>query len=155
MTNNRDSNKVVDILQKVVFPCSRGTYLFSERPSLEGVHSYLCAKEINELLEKRVLSLSFYKYQSFKFHKEGVNIVKSWANHMNLLTLEEVDISIGIADVLVYGDDIGIFEIGTTRPTKMLLLLKYIAQLNGLYTVHLWPYQAEEAIVFQNWQSVT
>ena len=76
----------------------------------------------------------------------------SWAESLNLCWVKEVDISIGVADVLVYADDIGIFEIGTTRPTKMILLLKYIARLDGFYTVHFWPYSGPDAFVFRNWQ---
>lgn len=140
-----------DILQKVVFPCCRGSYLLSERPALEGVHAYFCAKEIKELLENQNLALDIVPNHLFKTHKEGMDTVISWAQSLNLSWEKEVDMSIGVADVLVYADDIGIFEIGTTRPTKMILLLKYIVRLDGFYTVHFWPYGTAEAFIFRNW----
>jgi hypothetical protein len=142
----------IEILQRVVFLCCRGSYLLSERPTLEGVHAFLCAKEINELLENKQLELDVEPNHLFATHKEGIQIVISWAESLNLCWVKEVDISIGVADVLVYADDIGIFEIGTTRPTKMILLLKYIARLDGFYTVHFWPYSGPDAFVFRNWQ---
>lgn len=108
-----------EILQRIVFPCCRGSYLLSERPALEGVHAFLCAKEINELLENKQLELDIEVNHLFKTHKEGIELVISWAKSKSLQRDTEVDISIGVADVLVYADDIGIFEIGTTRPTKM------------------------------------
>ncbi len=46
------------LLNDVVFPCSRGSYLYSERPALEGVHAALCAKEMEELLENKILELT-------------------------------------------------------------------------------------------------
>lgn len=75
----------------------------------------------------------------------------AWAKSLDLDYEVEIDISIGVADVIVYADDTGVFEIGTTRPTKMLLLLKYIARQDRPYTVHFWPYGTNEAIVFKNW----
>ena len=45
--------KAEEILNQVVFACSWGSYLLSERPALEGAHAVLCAKEItNHLNEK-------------------------------------------------------------------------------------------------------
>jgi len=117
MIKNKE-NKISKILNEVVFPCARGTYLFSERPALEGVHAFFCAKEIVEILDNNALILIREKRKSFETHKEGVEIVKSWAKSKHLEFVEEIDISIGVADVLVYADDVGIFEIGTTRPTK-------------------------------------
>lgn len=151
MIKNRQE-KILKLLNEVVFPCSYGTYLFSERPVLEGVHAFFCAKEILEMLENKVLILTKKKRQSFKNHQRGIEVVKSWAKLMNLETEEEIDLSVGRVDVLVYADDIGIFEIGTTRPTKMILLLKYITKLSNPYTVHFWPYGTNNAFVFKNWK---
>ena len=140
------------VLNNIVFPCSRGSYLISERQSLEGVHAVLCAKEIAIILERENLVLEINKRNIFETHDEGKEFVCSWAQSMKLDFSKEVDISIGVADVLVYGDDLGIFEIGTTRPTKMLLLLKYISKQTSPYTVHFWPYGSDVAIVFRNWK---
>lgn len=142
----------VFILNHIVFACSRGTYLFSERPQLEGVHAALCAKEISELLKNKALILAIKKRDTFDTHEEGKNLVAKWAKSFNLAYEKEVDISVGVADVLVYADDVGIFEIGTTRPTKMILLLKYIARENRPFTVHFWPYGTNESFVFKNWR---
>src|SRR3989344_960014 len=137
----------IDILQRVVFPLSRGSYLFSERPSLEGVHAFLCAKEIYELLKSERLYFNFAAQPVFKTHKEGVDFISDWASKSKLIIQTEVDISVGIVDVIVYADDTGLFEIGTTRPTKIILLLNYIARMSGIYTVHFWPYNSLESIV--------
>lgn len=142
----------LDVLNKVVFPCARGTYLLSERPSLEGVHAALCAKEITRLLNNSNLILDVFERAGFEDHDEGKAVVASWAKKVKLDFQKEIDISVGVADVLVYGDDIGIFEIGTTRPTKMILLLTYIAKQTTPYTVHFWPYGSKKAIVFRNWK---
>lgn len=143
----------VIILNEVVFPCLRGSYLLSERPALEGAHTVLCAKEICELLNNKNLILEFKDdLPIFESHQQGKKLVKGWAASKSLDYEEEVDVSIGVADVLVYADDIGIFEIGSTRPTKMLLLLKYIARMDSPFTVHFWPYGAGKAIVFRNWK---
>lgn len=80
-----------------------------------------------------------------------MEVVTSWAKAMKLDFEKEVDISVGVADVLVYGDDVGVFEIGATRPTKMILLLKYIIRLTTPFTVHFWPYGTQNAFVFRNW----
>ena len=88
----------------------------------------------------------------FDNHDQGKDLVVKWAVSNNLEFTKESDISVGVADVLVYGDDLGIFEIGTTRPTKMLLLLKYISKQNTCYTLHFWPYGSNKAIVFKNWK---
>ena len=144
---------VTDILQQIVFPCSIGSYLFSERPALEGVHAFLCAKEISEMLNQQELFLDINSLPKFQTHKDGIDIVANWANNHELEYEKEVDVSIGVADVIVYADDIGIFEIGTTRPTKMLLLLRYISKLTGCYTVHFWPYNISKAFLFRNWQN--
>ncbi len=78
--------------------------------------------------------------------------MKSWANSLGLEFEEEVDVSVGTADVLVYADDIGIFEIGTTRPSKMVLLLRYVARMSPRpFTVHFWPYGTKLGFAFQNW----
>jgi hypothetical protein len=140
------------ILNKIVFPCSRGSYLISERQALEGVHAVLCAKEIVNLILNKNLIIDFEKHKKFETHNQGKKIVTDWAKKNNLDYEKEVDISIGVADVLVFADDIGIFEIGTTRPTKILLLLKYISKQTSLYTVHFWPYGQKTAIIFKNWQ---
>lgn len=140
------------ILNNVVFPCARGTYLISERASLEGVQAFLCAKEINSLLENKVLVLEIADKPSFESHDEGKQIVFNWAMSKSLDFDKEIDISVGVADVLVYADDIGIFEIGTTRPTKMLLLIKYISREKYPMTVHFWPYGTNKAIIFKNWR---
>lgn len=140
------------ILNNVVFPCSRGAYLISERQVLEGVHAALSATEISNLLKDKVLTLDFATRKSFEKHSEGKNLVAKWAKSRGLEFDKEVDISIGVADVLVYADDVGIFELGTTRPTKMILLLKYIAREDRPYTVHFWPYGTKEAIIFKNWK---
>ncbi len=144
--------KILKLLNEVVFPCSRGTYLFSERPALEGVHASFCAKEMFELLDKKALILTKEKHPKFKKHKTGVKIVKSWAKSMDLKVETEVDISVGVADVLVYADDLGIFEIGSIRPTKMILLLKFVVRLGTPCTVHFWPYGTTDAFVFKNWR---
>jgi len=140
------------ILNNVVFPCAQGVYLISERPALEGVHAVLCAKEIAGMLNSNNLTLSFYDRENFETHSEGKDLVVNWAKSLSLDFAKEVDVSIGVADVLVYADDLGIFEIGTTRPTKMLLLLKYIARQDSPYTVHFLPYGINKAIVFKNWK---
>ncbi|MEK7061273.1 MAG: hypothetical protein AAB954_01280 [Patescibacteria group bacterium] len=142
----------LDILNNVVFPCAQGVYLISERPALEGVHAVLCAKEIAGMLNGNHLTLSFYDRENFETHNEGKDLIANWAKSIGLDFAKEVDISIGVADVLVYADDLGIFEIGTTRPTKMLLLLKYIAKQDSPYTVHFWPYGTNKAIIFKNWK---
>lgn len=147
-----NSNKLTKLLNEVVYPCCIGVYIFSERPALEGVHAFLCAKEILEMLENGALIMTREKHSRFDNHKEGIEIVKSWAESVNLKVEKEVDISVGVADVLVYADDIGIFEIGTIRPTKMLLLLKYIVKIQRPFTVHFWPYGSSDAIVFKNWK---
>lgn len=140
------------ILNNIVFPCSRGTYILSERPQLEGVHAVLCAKEISILLVKKALILEIRASNLFETHDEGKEKVRLWANSLNLDYDEEIDILVGVADVLVYADDLGIFEIGTTRPTKMLLLLKYIAKEDHPMTVHFWPYGTNKAFIFKNWK---
>ena len=140
-----------EILNRIVFPLSRGSYLFSERPSLEGVHAFLCAKEIHQLLISEVILVSFLPQQEFKTHKGGFKLIIDWASRSNLSYQTEVDISIGVVDVIVYADDIGLFEIGTTRPTKIILILNYIVRMSGIYTVHFWPYNSLESIVFRNW----
>lgn len=142
----------IDILQQIIFPCCRGSYLFSERASLEGVHAFLCAKEINEMLTNNELFLDEESHPVFQTHKEGIEIVTSWSAACGLNYEKEIDISVGVADVIVYADDIGIFEIGTTRPTKIVLLLRYITKIGGFYTVHFWPYAMTEAFIFRNWQ---
>jgi len=119
---------------------------------LEGVHAVLCAKEIAGMLNSNNLTLSFYDRENFETHSEGKDLVVNWAKSLSLDFAKEVDVSIGVADVLVYADDLGIFEIGTTRPTKMLLLLKYIARQDSPYTVHFLPYGINKAIVFKNWK---
>ena len=141
----------IDILQRVVFPLCRGSYLFSERPSLEGVHSFLCAKEIYELIKSNRIFLDTVHRQEFITHKEGKKIVVDWAVNSKLDYQMEVDISVGVVDVIIYADDTGLFEIGTTRPTKIILLLHYISKMNGFYTVHFWPYSSKESFVFRNW----
>ena len=95
--------------------------------------------------------MNFAKIAKFEKHEEGVKRVINWAKSRGLDYEVEVDVSVGVADVLLYGDDIGIFEIGTTRPTKLLLLLKYIVRFERPYTVHLWPYATNKGICFQNW----
>lgn len=140
------------ILNDFVFACARGSYLISERVALEGVHAVLCAKEIYSLLNNNSLVLEIKERESFETHDEGKEIVVNWAKSKNLEFDKEIDILIGIADVLVYGDDIGIFEIGTTRPTKILLLLKYIARETRPITVHFWPYGVNTAFIFKNWK---
>jgi len=111
--------KVTDILQRIVFPCSYGSYLLSERPALEGVHAFLCAKEIYGLLETKQLILNIEMCPVITNHREGKDLIISWATCFNLPYIVEVDISVGVADVVIYADDVGIFEIGTTRPTKL------------------------------------
>ena len=140
------------ILNNVIFACAKGTSLTtSERQSLEGVHAVLCAKEIFEMIKNRNITLTIFERHIFESHDQGKELVVLWAKSVNLDSDKEVDISIGVADVLVYGEDLGIFEIGTTRPTKMLLLLKYIAKQKTCYTIHFWPYGSNKAIVFRNW----
>ena len=63
--------KPEEILNRVVFACSRGSYLVSERPALEGVHAALCAKEIAELLEMKALVLEFTKRKRIGNHHQG------------------------------------------------------------------------------------
>jgi len=140
------------ILNNVVFPCSRGSYLVSERESLEGVHAVLCAKEILAVLERKNLVLEINRRLEFETHDEGKKIICDWAKINGLDFDTEMDVSVGVADVLVYGDDVGIFEIGATRPTKMLLLLKYILREDNPITVHFWPYGTDTAIIFRNWK---
>lgn len=140
------------ILNNIVFTCAKGTDLStSGRQSLEGVHAVLCAKEILEMLVNKNIVLLESTRKRFETHDDGKNIVEKWAELYNLDSEKEVDICVGVADVLVYGEDLGIFEIGTTRPSKMLLLLKYIAKQNTCYTVHFWPYGSSKAIIFKNW----
>lgn len=64
-----------EILQQIVFPCSRGNYLFSERPALEGVHAFFCAKEVKELLDTRQLVLNVEACPVIKTHREGKELV--------------------------------------------------------------------------------
>jgi hypothetical protein len=111
----------------------------------------MCAKEIDELLQNNILRLTIGKKPLFDKHQEGKDIVKFWAISKGLEFEEEIDISIGTADVLVYADDIGIFEIGTIRSSKMILLLRYVARISRPFTVHFWPYGTETAFVFHNW----
>ncbi len=111
----------------------------------------MCAKEICELLDRNALTLDIGSRMNFETHSDGKNLVAAWAKSKNLEYDKEVDISVGVADVLVYGDDLGIFEIGTTRPTKILLLLKYIAKQTTPLTVHFWPYGTNESFIFKNW----
>lgn len=150
--NEKKQTKIMKLLNEVVFPCSSGVYLFSERPALEGAHAVFCAKEMFELLDNNALILTKEKRQKFEKHKKGIQIVKSWAKSKGLKAETEVDVSVGVADVLVYADDLGIFEIGTTRPTKMILLLKHIVRLGTPCTVHFWPYGTTDAFVFRNWR---
>ncbi len=150
--NREKQTKIMELLNEVVFPCSRGVYLFSERPALEGAHAVFCAKEMFELLDSKALILTKEKRQKFEKHKKGIQIVRSWAKSQDLKVETEVDVSVGVADVLVYADDLGIFEIGTTRPTKMILLLKYIVRQGVPCTVHFWPYGTTDAFVFRNWK---
>jgi hypothetical protein len=103
------------------------------------------------MLNHQNLTLIEHKRSVFEKHDLGKEIVIAWAVKQKLEFEKEVDISVGVADVIIYGDDIGIFEIGTTRPTKMLLLLKYIARQNTSYTLHFWPYGTDRSIVFKNW----
>lgn len=141
------------ILNNIVFACAKGTDLgTSGRQSLEGVHAVLCANEISEMLIKQNLILFEYTRPVFEKHDLGKEIVANWARSQNVEFEKEIDISIGVADVIVYGDDLGIFELGTTRPTKILLLLKYISRQNTPYTVHFWPYGSDKAFVFKNWK---
>lgn len=140
------------ILNNIVFACAKGSDLgISGRQSLEGVHAVLCAKEIFVMIENRNIKFQELERPIFETHNQGKEIVAEWARSFNLDSDKEVDISVGVADALVYGDDLGIFEIGTTRPTKMLLLLKYIAKQDTYYTVHFWPYGTNKALVFTNW----
>lgn len=139
------------ILNNIVFACARGTLLKSERQALEGVHAVLCAKEMFRMLTKQNLILFEYTRLVFQKHDLGKEIIADWAKSQNLEFEKEIDISVGVADVIVYGADIGIFELGTTRPSKMLLLLKYISKQNTPYTVHFWPYSTNKAYVFRNW----
>ena len=140
------------ILNNIVFACAKGTDLgTSGRQSLEGVHAVLCAKEIFEMIKNRNITFMEIERSVFETHDQGKEIVVKLARSFNLDFDKEVDISVGVADVLVYGEDLGIFEIGTTRPTKMLLLLKYIAKQNNFYTVHFWPYGTNKALIFKNW----
>lgn len=140
------------ILNNIVFTCAKGTDLeTSGRQSLEGVHAVLCAKEIYEMIKNRNITFSESERPVFGTHNQGKEIVVKWAKSNNLTFDKEVDVSVGVADVLVYGNDLGIFEIGTTRPTKMLLLLKYIARQDTYYTVHFWPYGNNKAMIFRNW----
>lgn len=142
----------IDILQNVVFPCMAGPYLLSGRAVLEGIDAFLCAKEISEMIEAKILFLENYSHPFFNTHGEGKELVKAWTTIYNLEFEEEVDISIGVADVVVYAADTGIFEIGTTRPTKILLLLKYLIKLSKPYSIHFWPYKIKNAFVFRNWE---
>lgn len=140
------------ILNNIVFACAKGTDLgSSERQSLEGVHAVLCVKEILKMINDQNISLVESDRPFFENHDQGKDIVVRWADLNGLDSDKEVDISVGVADVLVYGEDLGIFEIGTTRPTKMLLLLKYISKQNTCYTIHFWPYGSKKAIIFKNW----
>lgn len=139
------------ILNNIVFVCARGTYMQSERQSLEGVHAVLCAKEIFKMISDRNITFTEFERSVFDKHNQGKEFVTNWAKSVDLDSDMEVDISVGVADVLVYGNDIGIFEIGTTRPTKMLLLLKYISKQKSFYSVHFWPYGSNKAFVFRNW----
>ena len=143
--------KTEEILQEIVFPLSRGTYLFSERPAMEGVHAYFCAKEISSLLNNRQLLLDTRNIPIIKNHRDGIDIVVNWALHHNLGYQKELDISVGVVDVIVYADDFGLFEIGTTRPSKLILLLKYISKLDDYYSIHFWPYQSNLSFIFKNW----
>lgn len=141
------------ILNNIVFACAKGTdFGTSGRQSLEGVHAVLCAKEILLMIENKNIYLEEYERNFVEDHDKGKHLVCEWAKSNNIDFSEETDISVGVADVLVYGDDLGIFEIGTTRPTKMLLLLKYIVRQNTCYTIHFWPYGSTKAIVFKNWK---
>jgi hypothetical protein len=151
--NRSKQAKILKILNEVIFPCSfGGKYLVSERTPLQGVYNFLCAREICEILESKLLTFMKKKHSVFKNHQEGIEIVKTWARSMDLEFKEEVDISVGVADVLVYADDLGIFEIGTTKPAKIVLLLKYLMRARKPFTLHLWPYGTADALVFRNWR---
>lgn len=59
------NEKIFQLLNEVVFPCCYGVYLLSERPALEGVHAYFCAKEMWEILENKNLVFTKEKRQAF------------------------------------------------------------------------------------------
>jgi len=144
--------RVGELLNFVVFPCVFGApVLLSERPQLEGVNAVMCAKEMDELLQNEILKLTIGKRPPFDKHQVGKEIVKSWAHSKGLEFEEEIDVSIGVVDVLVYADDVGIFEIGTTKPSKMLLLLRLVASRREPFSVHFWPYGSNLGFAFQNW----
>lgn len=82
-------------------------------------------------------------------------IVSDWAEKTNLNCQKEIDLSVGVIDVVVYAGDTGLFEIGTTRPTKIILLLHYITKMSGNYTVHFWPYSSKDSFIFRNWAMKT
>lgn len=70
---------VIEIMQNIVFPCCQGGSLLSGRPAFEGVDAYFCAKEIFEMLEKKMLIFHIETHPSFQNHKDGISIVVRWS----------------------------------------------------------------------------
>ena len=140
-----------EIFSSAVVSCMRSGYSSSDGSLFESVHAALCAKEIASLLNNKALILEFTERQEFDNHDEGKHIIAKWAKLKKLDFEFELNVSIAVVDVLIYADDVGIFEIGTTRTTKMILLLKYISRQDRPYTVHFWPYGTNKGIVFKNW----
>lgn len=148
---NNKAITVEYILNEVIQPCSWG-FITSERPQLKVANAFLCAKEIFNMLENKNIFLNIEKRDFFKNHNQGKKIISDWAISKNLEFSHEIDVSVGVADVVIYASDLGIFEIGTTKPIKMLLLLKYIFREKRSITVHFWPYESDKAFIFRNWK---
>lgn len=135
----------------MIVPCTFGsTAIDTDRPTIELVHAALCAKEIYFLLFEHYLVLSIVSIESVTDHDKGKQVVCQWAKENNLEFDTEVDTFVGVADVLVRGEDTGIFEIGYTKPSKIVLLLRFIAKQTRPYSIHLWPY-GSRAFIFRNW----
>lgn len=153
MRANGRQTRQLNILNKIVFPCVFGApTLIGERPQLEGVVSAMCAKEIDDLLTNGNLTLDVQNAPVFETHGQGKDLIKQWAALNGLDWSEEIDVSVGVVDVLVHADDTGIFEIGNIKPAKIALLLRLISKLPKPFTVHLWPYEVRQAFVFRNWK---
>ena len=135
----------------MVVPCTFGsTAIDTDRPTIELVHAALCAKEIYFLLAEHYLVLSIVSIESVADHDTGKQVVCQWAKDNHLEYDMEIDTFVGVADVLVYGEDIGIFEIGYTKPSKVVLLARFIAKQARPYSIHLWPY-GPRAFILRNW----
>ena len=116
-----------------------------------AVASYLVAEKLKSWLDDKNLILEEYKKPMFKDHNKGKDLIVNWAKEMKLDYKKEIDIGVETADVLLYADDIGIFEVGTIPPLRLFLLLKMVIKMDKPMSLHFWPYFDKNAYVFKNW----